>query len=184
MSRIDMDGVFSTNHKALDLIPLDLIPVSLGVVAASLDSTQNTRIQSLTQYHKRFTLTPGGLGIASLNWNRCPELAPESSKEAVRSPAPQQLKQTTHERRRGNVRDYSNESIHFILHEGIFLTKDYWRRLFNFCTQLRRNSGNSNLIKPGGIHGILMIETITLIFGKMSFTAKVPPDLEFPPPQE
>ena len=23
-----MDGVFSTNHKALDLIPLDLIPVS------------------------------------------------------------------------------------------------------------------------------------------------------------
>ena len=28
MSRIDMDGVFSTNHKALDLIPLDLIPVS------------------------------------------------------------------------------------------------------------------------------------------------------------
>ena len=23
-----MDGVFSTNHKALDLFPLDLIPVS------------------------------------------------------------------------------------------------------------------------------------------------------------
>ena len=29
MSRIDIDGVFSTNHKALELIPLDLIPSSL-----------------------------------------------------------------------------------------------------------------------------------------------------------
>ena len=31
MSQIDMDGVFSTNHKALDLIPLDHVPSSHAV---------------------------------------------------------------------------------------------------------------------------------------------------------
>ena len=69
-----------TDETAQPSVILAKCQTEIRVFAARLNPTQNTRIQSLTQYHKRLSLSLGGLGIASFNWNCCPELAPESSK--------------------------------------------------------------------------------------------------------